>query len=99
MALSIRNCHFLVLDEFKDSLGKLSFVQNDARIPFVFQRMYFLQDVPYGAEREAHAHKELHQLFFVFNGSYRLRIDDGYEKRDVIIKESNCQAPKIWSSL
>lgn len=102
MSLSVHDCRFLELDEFADPRGKLSFVQNDARIPFEIQRMYFLYDVPFGAERAAHAHKDLHQLFFAFSGAYRLRLDDGNEQRDVIIKQPNRPfyvCPEIWRTV
>ena len=99
MHYSVDTCRFIELDQFSDPRGKLSFVQNDARIPFEIKRMYFLYDVPFGASRAAHGHRKLHQLFFAFNGSYRLRLDDGRSKRDVLINQPNRPfyvCPEIW---
>lgn len=102
MPLNIRSCHFLELDQIDSPQGNMSFVQNDARISFSFKRMYFLYDVAGGAARPGHAHKGLHQLFFALHGSYRLRIDDGFEERVVTIKQPNRPfyvCPQIWRTV
>lgn len=99
MEYNVDQCRFIELDTFADTRGKLSFVQNDERLPFQFKRMYFLYDMPFGAERAAHGHKALHQLFFAFNGSFRLRLDDGNKQRDVLINQPNRPfyvCPQIW---
>ena len=99
MDYSVHSCRFIDLKAFSDPRGTLSFVQNGDQIPFDIKRMYFLYDVPFGAERAAHGHKRLHQLFFAFNGSFRLRLDDGNEQRDVLINKPNRPfyvCPEIW---
>ena len=39
--------------------------------------MYYLYDVPGGAERAGHAHKTLHQLLIAMSGSFDVVLDDG----------------------
>lgn len=74
----VDDCYFVDLPTFPDERGKLSFIQNDATLAgFSFKRLYFLFDVPYGAQRAGHAHRELRQLFLCFSGSYHLQLDDG----------------------
>jgi len=49
-------------------------------IPFEIKRVYYLYDVPGGAERAGHAHKALHQFLVAMSGSFDVVIDDGYER-------------------
>src|SRR3712207_7940974 len=41
-------------------------------------RSYYLYDIPGGAERGGHAHKELQQLIIAMSGSFDIVLDDGY---------------------
>jgi hypothetical protein len=43
-------------------LGVLGVVEGSDILPFPVSRMYFIHNVPTGAERGSHAHKELKQL-------------------------------------
>ena len=45
------------------------------------KRVYYLYDVPGGAERGGHAHKKLHQLVIAMSGSFDVMLDDGNEKK------------------
>ncbi|SPK02056.1 putative WxcM-like protein, putative dtdp-6-deoxy-3,4-keto-hexulose isomerase (plasmid) [Methylorubrum extorquens DM4] len=78
MSNTVDKCKYLSLQTFPDERGKLCFIQNDNRfVNFEIRRMYYLFDVPYGAQRAAHAHKRLHQIFFALSGSYTLSLSDG----------------------
>lgn len=81
----VDDCHFIDVPEFVDARGNLLFAQNDDYLPFAFQRMYAIYQVPADAERAAHAHKQLHQLFFAFSGSFTLGLYDGTDRREVIV--------------
>jgi hypothetical protein len=99
MTFSIDDCHFIELPQFAERRGNLSFVQHGSEIPFDFKRLYFLYDVPFGVERAGHAHKNLHQLFFAFSGSYELHLDDGVKTRTVLMNQPNRPfyvCPHIW---
>ena len=52
-------------------------------MPFDIKRVYYLYDVPGGAERGGHAHKELHQLIIAMSGSFDIVLDDGREKKRI----------------
>ncbi|KAA6183973.1 WxcM-like domain-containing protein [Thiohalocapsa marina] len=60
--------------------GNLTFIEGGNHIPFDIQRVYYLYDVPGGAERGGHAHKALQQLIIAMSGSFDIVLDDGKDK-------------------
>ena len=46
-------------------------------MPFDIRRVYCLYDVPGGAERGGHAHRELQQVIIAMSGSFDVVLDDG----------------------
>jgi hypothetical protein len=52
---SLDDCKVLLLPKIGDPRGNLTFVEGDRHIPFAIQRVYYLYDVPGGAERGGHA--------------------------------------------
>lgn len=79
------NCRLIDLPRIADPRGNLTFVEGGAHIPFDVRRVYYLYDVPGGAERGGHAHKELEQLIIALSGSYEVVLDDGLERRSVFL--------------
>ena len=64
--------------------------------------MYYLYDVPGGAERGGHAHKDLHQLIIAMSGSFDVVLDDGKNKKRVHMNRSYnglYVCPMIWREL
>lgn len=74
-------CRIIELPRINDPRGNLTFVESHRHVPFDIQRVYYLYDVPGGAERGGHAHKELQQLIIAMSGSFDVVIDDGKERR------------------
>lgn len=66
-----------------DPRGNLTFVEGGRHVPFEIQRVYYLYDVPGGAERGGHAHKKLEQVVIAMSGSFDMLVDDG-ERRERI---------------
>jgi hypothetical protein len=96
---SVELCRFIDLPQFSDRRGNLSFIEAGSLLPFEFKRFYFLYDVPFGGERAGHAHRNLQQVFFAFSGCYQLHLDDGRQKRTVLINQPNKPfyvCPGIW---
>lgn len=60
-----------------DPRGNLSFVEGDVHVPFPIRRVYWLYDVPGGAQRGGHAHRGLEQVVIAMSGSFDLVLDDG----------------------
>ena len=46
-------------------------------VPFDVKRVYYLYDVPGGADRGGHGHVELQQFIVALSGAFDVLIDDG----------------------
>lgn len=100
--MSIVDCRVIDLPKITDPRGALTFIEGGNHIPFDIARVYYLYDVPGGAERGGHAHKELHQLIIAMSGSFDVVLDDGREKRRVQLNRSYYGlyvCPMIWREL
>lgn len=101
-AFSLERCRILELPRIADPRGNLTFVEGEEQIPFAIRRVYYLYDVPGGAERGGHAHRELHQLIIAMSGSFDVALDDGVSKRRVHLNRSYFGlyvCPMIWREL
>ncbi len=100
--MSIEKCQMVDLPRINDPRGNLTFVESDRHIPFNIRRVYYLYDVPGGAERGGHAHKELHQLIIAMSGSFDIHIDDGFTKKTIHLNRSYnglYVCPMIWREI
>lgn len=79
--MSINQCKIIELPKISDPRGNLTFVEAGNHISFQIQRVYYLYDVPGGAERGGHAHKQLQQLIIAMSGSFDVVLDDGKDKK------------------
>lgn len=95
-------CRLVDLPKISDPRGNLTFVEGGQHIPFDIQRVYYLYDVPGGAERGGHAHKGLQQLIIAMSGSFDVVLDDGREKKRFHLNRSYSGlyvCPMIWREL
>jgi dTDP-4-dehydrorhamnose 3,5-epimerase-like enzyme len=100
--LSIEDCRIIDLPRINDPRGNLTFVEQGKHIPFDIKRVYYLYDVPGGAERGGHGHKELQQLMIAMSGSFDIHLDDGVNKRTVHMNRSYFGlfiCPMIWREI
>ncbi|MDR0470605.1 MAG: FdtA/QdtA family cupin domain-containing protein [Nitrososphaerota archaeon] len=74
-------CHIVNFPKVSDYRGNLSFIEESRQIPFAIKRVYYLYDVPSGANRGGHAHKELEQVVIALSGSFDVILDDGERRR------------------
>lgn len=81
--MNVRGCKMLDLPKISDPRGNLTFIESPQHIPFDIKRVYYLYDVPGGAERGGHAHKELQQLIIAMSGSFDIVLDDGVNKERI----------------
>ncbi|MDS4031683.1 MAG: FdtA/QdtA family cupin domain-containing protein [Candidatus Contendobacter sp.] len=79
--MPLSDCRMIDLPRVPNVLGNLTFIEGERHIPFAIQRVYYLYDVPGGAERGGHAHRELQQLIIAMSGSFDVILDDGYHKQ------------------
>jgi len=86
--MSIDACRILELPKISDPRGNLTFVESERNIPFAIKRVYYLYDVPGGATRAGHGHKQLHQLMIAISGSFDVIIDDGQDRKQFHLDRS-----------
>jgi hypothetical protein len=76
-ARGLAACHMVPFPQVSDPRGNLSFVEGGNHVPFDIRRVYWLYDVPGGAERGGHAHRALEQVIVAMSGSFDVVLDDG----------------------
>jgi len=97
--MSLKNCTLVELPKIADPRGNLTFVEGTRHVPFPIKRVYYLYDVPGGAQRGGHAHKKLWQLIIAMSGSFTVTLDDGIHQKKVMLNRSYLGliiCPMIW---
>ena len=100
--MSLEQCKIIELPKIGEPRGNLTFIEGQRHIPFDIKRVYYLYDVPGGAERGGHAHKGLHQLIVAMSGSFDMVLDDGKEKKRFHLNRSYYGlyvCPMIWREM
>lgn len=67
----------LSLPKILDPRGNLTFIENDAQVPFVIERAYWIYDVPAGEERHGHAFRRATEMIVALSGSFDVVVDTG----------------------
>lgn len=80
--------HLFTFPKIEDRRGNLTFIEGGKHIPFDISRVYYLYDVPGGADRAGHAHKQLEQVIISMSGSFDVTLDDGREKTSFHLNRS-----------
>ena len=96
------DCEFLYLPRIQTQSGAITALNNNKELPFAAKRVYYLYDVPGGAERGGHAHKDLYQLIVAASGSFDVIIDDGRMKKSISLNrpyQGLLIVPGIWREL
>ena len=99
---SVDDCKIIQLSKHHRPQGNLTVVENGKDVPFDVKRVYYLYDVPGGATRGGHAHRELSQLLVAVSGCFSVMLDDGHNQRVFQLNRSNVGiyiAPGIWRVL
>ena len=73
------------LPKITDPRGNLTFAEAQSMVPFEIKRAYWVYDVPGGESRGGHAHKQLRQLVVALSGSFHVTLDDGHERKRVLL--------------
>lgn len=98
---SVFDCSLCELNKMHDKEGNLTFMYENVHIPFPINRVFYSYDIPGGEDRGAHAHKECHQFLIAASGSFEVALDDGTNKRTVLLNRPFWGLhvpPGIWAS-
>lgn len=74
------------IPKIEDPRGNLSVIENDV-IPYEIKRVYYLYDVPSGAERGGHSHKEQQEFLVALSGSFDVILNDGKIEKKVTLNK------------
>jgi hypothetical protein len=99
---TIHNCSVIQLNKIENPAGNITIIENGTHLPFDTKRIYYLYDVPGGAERGGHAHKVLRQLIVAASGSFDVILDDGKNKKIINLNRSYFGlmiVPGIWREI
>jgi hypothetical protein len=99
---NIYNCSVYELGKIHNRAGNITVLEENIDIPFGVKRVYYLYDVPGGAERGGHAHRELQQLIVAASGCFDVMLDDGKNKKIVELNRPYYGlhvVPGIWREL
>lgn len=98
---SVFDCSLCELNKMHDPEGNLTFIYENVHVPFPISRVFYSYDIPGGEDRGAHAHKECHQFLIAASGSFEVVLDDGVNKRTVLLNRPFWGLhvpPGIWAS-
>lgn len=100
--MRLDRCKIIDLPKITDPRGNLTFIEGARHVPFDIKRVYYLYDVPGGAERGGHAHKNLHEFIIALSGSFDVILNDGTEKKRFHLNRSYYGlyvCPMVWREL
>lgn len=85
-----------------DDRGLLIALEAYKDIPFEIKRVYYMYDTVEGVRRGYHAHKTLEQILICINGSCKVLLDNGKEKKIVSLEkryEGLYVAKNMWHEM
>lgn len=100
---NLDECKIVTLARIVDpTRGALTVTEQGRDVPFDIRRAYWIYDVPSGESRGGHAHKELRQLLVAISGSFRVVLDNGKERREIMLNhpwQGLLIVPGVWRTL
>ena len=102
MVYSVNDCKLVELPIAHNESGNMTVLENNVNVPFDIKRIYYLYDVPMGAERGGHSHYELQQYVVAASGSFSFILDDGASKKEFFLNHPNKALhikPGIWREM
>lgn len=101
MNMTVFDCSIIEFPKIADRSGNITPVHGEENVPFDIKRVFYSYDIPGGEARGAHAHKECHQCLIAASGSYEVVLDDGINKKTVLLNRPYYGLhipPGIWAS-
>jgi len=100
--MKLSDCSLIDLPKIADPRGNLTFIEGSRHVPFRIERVFYLYDVPGGAERGGHALRTCEQFLVAMSGSFDVILDDGYEKKRIQLNRSYHGLyipPMVWREM
>lgn len=97
-----RGCRFVVLPNIIDERGSLAFGESESHIPFSIKRIFWTYGIKDSSVRGDHAHRSCHMVLFPLGGSYRIELDDGRFKQEILMNDPHVGIhipPGVWCRL
>jgi hypothetical protein len=85
--VGVDDCQLVELPTVEDSQGNLVFGEAERHIPFAIARVYHVYDVPEGAQRGGHAHRDIEQLIICLHGGFEVSVDDGSRRASFALSD------------
>jgi dTDP-4-dehydrorhamnose 3,5-epimerase-like enzyme len=82
----IMKAKIINIPKIEDPRCNLSVIEKEL-VPFEIKRVYYLYDVPAGAERGGHAHKKLQQFLVALAGSFDVVLNDGKNEQTITLNK------------
>ena len=100
---NLDECKIVTLARIVDpTRGALTVTEQGRDVPFDIRRAYWIYDVPSGESRGGPAHKELRQLLVAISGSFKVVLDNGKERREIMLNhpwQGLLIVPGVWRTL
>lgn len=99
---TVEDCRVVELPIVHNESGNITVLENNKNIPFDIRRVYYLYDIPMGAERGGHAHYNPEQYVVAASGSFTFVLDDGTSKKEVFLNHPSKAlhiVPGIWREM
>ena len=90
------------LPQVTEPRGNLTFIEGSRHVPFEIKRVYYLYDVPGGADRGGHAHRTLQQMLIALSGSFDVHTDNARARRSFHLNRANVGLnlpPMTWREI
>jgi len=80
------NIELVKIPKIEDPRGNLSVIEKDV-VPFEMKRVYYLYDVPSGAERGGHSHIQQKEFLIALSGSFDVILNDGRIEKSITLNK------------
>ena len=100
--LDVDRCRMIGLAIRGDDRGSLIAVEGSRDLPFEIRRAYYIFGTKAGVTRGRHAHHALNQLAVAVSGRCTMTLDDGRNRRDVILDDPATGliiGPMVWREM
>jgi len=102
MGTPLSRCRLRQLPVVHDPRGNLTFIEGESHVAFPIRRVYYLYDVPGGARRGGHAHRELKEFILAISGSFDVALSDHRHSARIHLNRSYFGlyvGPMVWREL